>query len=262
MLERLGVIADIHGNALALDAVLRDARLRGIQRFIDLGDILYGPMQPLETYRMFRDIPLVGSVAGNQDRKVYEATPADLAANPNLDFVVTELGPAPIAWLRTLAPTATLFGELFLCHGTPSSDSTYLLEDVSSGRPVVRPEHEILELLGGVRESVVLCGHSHLPRVVRLSSGQTVVNPGSVGLPAYNDEEPVPHFMETYSPHAAYAVLEKSGGEWGVSLHRVVYDWNEAARQARSLHAEDWALGLGTGRMATPLAGTTVHSVT
>jgi hypothetical protein len=85
------------------------------------------------------------------------------------------------------------------------------------------------------------------------------VNPGSVGLPAYDDDTPVKHFMETYSPHASYAVLEKGHGGWSVSLHRVVYDWNEAARQARKSGREDWAQGLENGRM---LAGTTVHSVT
>jgi predicted phosphodiesterase len=260
MVERLGVIADIHGNALALDAVVCDARKRGVEQFVDLGDVLYGPLQPLETYRIFRDLPLIASISGNQDRKIFEAGPRDLAANRNLAFTVNALGTEPIAWLRTLPPTAVVGGEMFLCHGTPSSDTTYLLEDVSSGRPQVRPEDDILRLLDGVREPLILCGHSHIPRVVRLSSGQTIINPGSIGLPAYDDDEPVKHFMETYSPHASYAVLEKGPEGWGVSLHRVVYDWSEAARQARRLQAEDWAQGIENGRM--PLAGTIVHSVT
>jgi diadenosine tetraphosphatase ApaH/serine/threonine PP2A family protein phosphatase len=158
-----------------------------------------------------------------------------------------------------------LDGEVFLCHGTPSSDTTYLLEDVRSGHPVLRAEDEILELLGSVREPVILCGHSHIPRVVRLGNGQLIVNPGSVGLPAYDDDKPVKHFMETYSPHASYAILEKSSVSWEVSLHRVVYDWDEAARQALSIGAEDWAQGIATGRMhkvGPLLAGTPVPSLT
>ncbi len=265
MLERLGVIADVHGNALALQAVLRDARLRGIEQFVDLGDILYGPLQPLKTYLIFRDVPIVAGVAGNQDRKIFQATPRELMANRNLKFAFCDLGAKPVEWLRTLPATATLDGEIFLCHGTPSSDTTYLLEDVSSGLPVVRPERQIEELLGGVRENVILCGHSHVPRVVRLSNGQIIVNPGSVGLPAYEDDLPVKHCMETYAPHASYAVLEKGPlrqrleretpgrGGWRVSLHRVIYDWNGAARQARRRQAEDWARGLESGRMALPL---------
>ena len=67
--------------------------------------------------------------------------------------------------------------------------------------------------------------------------------------------------METYSPHASYAILEKRRAGWDVALHRVVYDWNEAARQARSLGAEDWA-HRNCDRPNEGLAGTTVHSVT
>jgi putative phosphoesterase len=241
-LQRLGVIADIHGNFLALEAVLRDARQRGVERFVDLGDIVYGPLWPVETFRMFREAPILAGVRGNQDRRTIDGL--DASSNE---------------WLMKLPVTATV-GEMFLCHGTPAGDTTYLLEDVTSGFPLVRTESAILELLGDVREPVVLCGHSHIPRVVRLSNGQMIVNPGSVGLPAYDDDKPVPHFMETYSPHGSYAVLEKGGEGWAVSLHRVVYDWSEAARRARTLGKEDWAQGLETGRMR--LAGTTVHSVT
>jgi hypothetical protein len=72
--------------------------------------------------------------------------------------------------------------------------------------------------------------------------------------------------METYSPHAAYAILENSAAGWDVTLRRVPYDSNEAARQARSHGAEDWAQGIATGRMLSAigprLAGTPVTSVT
>jgi predicted phosphodiesterase len=266
MVERIGVIADVHGNALALEAVLRDARDRGIARLVDLGDALYGPLQPLAAYRLFRDAPLVAAVAGNQDRKIFQASGAEVSANRILAMVVEDLGIEPIAWLRARPATAVVDGEVFLCHGSPESDTTYLLEDVTSGHPVMRPEEEIVELLAGVREPVVLCGHSHIPRVIQLANGQLVVNPGSVGLPAYDDDQPVKHFMGTYSPHASYAVLEKHRQGWGVTLHRVVYNWDEAARQARNIGAEDWAQGIATGRMNSSigprLAGTTAHSLT
>ena len=61
---------------------------------------------------------------------------------------------------------------------------------------------------------LILCGHTHLPRVVALSSGQLVVNPGSVGLPAYADDAPVAHAMQTFSPHASYAILESGPSGW------------------------------------------------
>jgi predicted phosphodiesterase len=249
MFEKLGVIGDIHGNALALEAVLRDAQQRGVRRFVNLGDILYGPLQPLETYQILQRTNVVASIAGNQDRQIFESTSDDLAANKTLAFVIASLGKEPIAWLRTLPPTAVIDGKVFLCHGTPTSDTTYLLEDVNSGGPVVRAEHAIVELLGTVSEPVILCGHAHIPRMVQLGGGQLVVNPGSVGVPAYDDNTPVKHFMESYAPHASYVVLEESCPGWAVSFHKVPYVWDQAAKQACDLGREDWARGIKTGRM-------------
>jgi hypothetical protein len=55
--------------------------------------------------------------------------------------------------------------------------------------------------------------------------------------------------METYSPHAQYAILEKSLSGWDVSFHRVAYDHGAAAAAARKLNGEDWARGIEAGRM-------------
>src|SRR6266567_87738 len=233
MFEKLGVIADIHGNALALETVLQDAERRGVTRFANLGDIFYGPLQPLATYIILQRTNVVASITGNQDRLIFEPAIDDLRKNQTLSFVASDLGSEPIAWLRRLPTTAVVDGLVFLCHGTPTSDTTYFLEDVSSGRPIARAEHAIVELLGTVQERVVLCGHSHIPRMVQLSSGQLIVNPGSVGVPAYADDAPVKHLMETHSPHASYAVLEESSSGWDVSFHRVAYPWDEAAMRAR-----------------------------
>jgi predicted phosphodiesterase len=249
MFERLGIVADIHGNALALGAVLHNAHEHGVRRFVNLGDILYGPLQPLETYRILQETNVIASIAGNRDRDVFQATANDLATNQTLAFVTENVGPEAVAWLRNLPATDVVDGTVFLCHGTPLSDTTYFLEDVASGHPVVRAETAICELVGDVREPVILCGHTHVPRVVQLSSGQLIVNPGSVGLPAYDDLAPVKHYMETYSPHACYAILEQRESGWDVSLHRVSYDWQEAAKQAYDLNREDWARGIATGRM-------------
>jgi predicted phosphodiesterase len=246
--EKLGVIADIHANALALAAVLDDARRRGVRRFVNLGDIVYGPLQPAATWRLLAEIEVLASVAGNQDRSVCEAGAAELARNRTLAWVVEELGSEPIAALRGLPAAAVVEEEVLLCHGTPRSDTTYLLEGVTTGRPAVRAEGEIVELLGAAVAPVVLCGHSHIPRVVRLASGQLVINPGSVGLPAYEDDAPVWHRMETYAPHASYAIVERGAWSWEVSLHRVSYDWDAAAGLARAAGREDWAVALATGR--------------
>ena len=247
---QLGVLADIHGNSRALEAVLEDANRRGIRQFVDLGDVLYGPLEPLRTYALLRTVDLVAQVSGNQDRFVRDADDIARSKNATVDFVVNELGREPVEWLRTLPQTAVVGDEILLCHGSPSSDTTYLLEDVSNGRPMVRPEAEIVRDLGdAVRWPIVLCGHTHVPRLVQVRNGPLILNPGSVGLPAYDDDAPVPHFMETFSPHACYAVIEKTARGWTASFHRVPYDWNAAANRARELGRRDWAQGIEFGRM-------------
>ena len=243
------VLADIHANVWALDAVLADAKHRGITDFVNLGDIVYGPLKPRETYERLRSENMLATISGNQDREIWQATPEELAANRTLAYVARDLRTEAIRWLKELPATAMIAGEILLCHGTPASDCTYFLEDVSSGQAVVHAEATILHLLGSIRDPVVLCGHTHIPRLVRLSTGQTIVNPGSVGLPAYDDALPVPHVMETYSPHAAYAIVDKSSNGWSFSFHRVAYDWDEAARYSRSLGLADWSHRLTTGRV-------------
>lgn len=244
-LEPLAVIADVHANVLALGAVIADARRKGISRFLHLGDMLYGPLWPRATYDLLREVGAGLSIVGNQDRFLYEGE----AGLTTLDFVREDLGAEPISWVESLPPVAVFEEQIFLCHGTPASDTDYLLEDVTNGAAAMRKDEAIANLLASVTQQLVLCGHSHVPRVVALRNGQTVVNPGSVGLPAYFDDSPVEHVIETYSPHASYAILSGGPGQWSVSLERVVYDWNRAGARARELGRPDWAIGLETGRM-------------
>ena len=56
---KFAILSDIHGNRWALAAVLEDAKRRGITRFINLGDILYGPLKPLETYDLLKTVDAV-----------------------------------------------------------------------------------------------------------------------------------------------------------------------------------------------------------
>ena len=93
-----------------------------------------------------------------------------------------------------------------------------------------------------------------MPRLLPLDGGPTVVNPGSVGLPAYDHDVPFAHVMQSGSPHARYALLERRDGSWQVQLRAVAYDWAKAAALARAHGREDWALALLTG-LAGPAAG-------
>jgi putative phosphoesterase len=237
---RTAVLSDIHGNVWALDAVLDHTARRGVDRFLNLGDIVYGPLEPRRTFERLQTLGAT-TIQGNQDREIYEAPPEP--AHPTLRYVVENLGFDAIEWLRALPKTAVA-GEIFACHGSPSSDLEYLLEDVRSGSPALRDDAAISRDLRGVEQPVIVCGHTHHARVVRLRSGQLVVNAGSVGLPAYDDDQPVYHAMESHSPHASYSIIEGTN----VELHRVDYDFERAASAARSRGRDDWARWLTTGR--------------
>jgi len=248
MEQLIGVLSDIHANVWALEAVLEDARRRGVAILVNLGDSLWGPLAPRATYNLLLRTDIAATIRGNQDRMLWEADPNSRTALP---WVLDDLGAGPVNWLRTLPAVATLGDDILLCHGTPSSDSVYLLEEMTSGRPPLRRPPGISKLLGNT-PPVILCGHTHVPRCVRLPDGRLIVNPGSVGLPAHHANDPVPHVMESYSPHAQYATLDHSSRGWNVSLHRVPYDFQTAAKQARQLKCEDWARGLESGWMIDP----------
>jgi hypothetical protein len=143
-------------------------------------------------------------------------------------------------------------GAVFACHGSPAGgDVEYLLEDVAGGRAVLAPEMTISARLVGIGDaSVVLCGHSHVPRIVRAGS-VLVVNPGSVGWAAYNDTQPSPHAVEVGSPHARYAIVTRTAAGWSSELRGVPYDWEAAALQAGRHGRPDIAYAVRTGRISS-----------
>jgi predicted phosphodiesterase len=235
-------IADIHGNVWALDAVLADIERRGIGRVFSLGDAVYGPLEPRLTAERLMGAR-IANLRGNQDRILLEPAPPE--CHPTLRYTLSTLLDRHLAWLRG-HPFTIEDGDTLLCHGTPSSDEVYLLEAVNARGVWLRRADEIASMLGPVRQRVVACGHSHIPRVVELAGGRTIMNPGSVGLPAYSDDLPFPHCMETGSPHARYAVME--GGR--VDLIAVAYDYRTAAARARENGREDWAAAIATGYAA------------
>jgi predicted phosphodiesterase len=244
---RIALLSDIHGNAFALEAVLADIRNRVVDLLVNLGDIFYGPVAPEATFELLMEHDMV-TIRGNQDRQLLEAATTDIPTNPTLEFVLDDLDDAAFDWLASLSPNLQLTPELFLCHGAPDDDMTYLLEAIHTGHPQLRPDAHILERLNGEASPVIACGHTHLPRTVTLSTGQLVINPGSVGLPAYTDDRPYPHAMENFSPHAAYGIIEKTRSGWSVFQVRVPYDVQRAAEAAARRNRPDWVHFLTTGR--------------
>lgn len=220
-------------------ALIADIRRRGIGAIVQLGDSVYGPLEPSRPAELLMSERIPG-LRGNQDRILLEPCPNN--ASPTFDYVTSLLSEPHFEWLRA-QPRTIEYGPLFLCHGTPASDETYLTEFAGPQGAALRDRTEIEALIAGVTQTIIVCGHSHLPRLVALRFGRLVVNPGSVGLPAYSDDLPFPHRMESASPHARYAVID----DGRVNQIAIEYDYRRMAATARRNGRPDWAIAIETG---------------
>jgi predicted phosphodiesterase len=259
---RIAAMSDIHGNLPALDAVLAEIEREGVDLIVNLGDIVSGPLWPLETARRLMPLGLP-TIRGNHERQLLTIP---LASQSDSDAQASRaLGDAERAWLAALPTALALDGDLRCCHGTPASDLHYLLETVVDGFDEAAARHgqagarglraasvgEVLERIGpSPHAALLLCGHSHIPRITALPPGTLIVNPGSVGLPAYDDAHPLPHWVENDGPQARWALLERdAGGHWSATLRKTDYDHAGAARRAEDRGRGDWADALLSGRV-------------
>lgn len=245
---RFAAIADVHGNYLALEAVIADIRANGIDEIVNLGDMASGPLDARRTMDALMALDAI-HVLGNHDRYLIDRLPDkmgswDRPAHAQLDA-------SHLDWLRKVPTTAVFRDRVFLCHATPDHDEIYWLETVlPDGTVRLSQRAEIEEKARGVTQSLMLCGHSHLARAVRLSDGRLIVNPGSVGSPGYRDTHPFPHLVEAGTPDARYAILEFADGAWRVTFRHVPYDHNAMAALARQNGQGELATALATGWIA------------
>lgn len=231
---RIAVISDIHGNRLAFEAVEADIAALGVDATINLGDLVSGPVDPVGTIEalMARDLP---TIIGNHDRYLMERPVEKLDSVDR--FVASRLDPDHVAYLRGLPKTSEVAGEVYMCHGSPGSDVEPWLDNWWTGRSTTMPdEATVLAKADGVDFPVLLCGHTHIARIVRLRDGRLIVNPGSVGIQFFQG-----------APDARYALLERRNGKWSASLRAVAYDWDEAARLALANGFPNWTEALTTG---------------
>jgi predicted phosphodiesterase len=240
--DRLAVVSDIHGNRDALEAVLADITEKQITHVVNLGDCVYGPLDPAGTADLLIDLGWP-TVRGNEDRIIVSQVEGSLT----LQSVRRSLRRTHLDWLEGLPPAAFPFEGVYMCHGAPACDDTYLLHAVTSDGAVPREPSDVARLMDGVCEPLVLCGHDHVPGGLIPPGGGRIVNPGSVGLQAYTDDSPYPHRMETGSPHARYTVLTRDGAGWQEDRIAVPYDWQRAAETARRNGRADWAAWLSSG---------------
>jgi predicted phosphodiesterase len=244
-MKRFAAIADIHGNADALTAVLDDIRSHGITSIVNLGDHFSGPLAARETADILLGSDMI-SIRGNHDRWLVE-TPFE-EMGPSDRSACSQLADHQFKWLRSLPATMVLVDEIFLCHGTPTSDTTYWLETVSADAIVSLKKHdEIAKEAEGISNSLFLCGHTHIPRRVDLQGGRSVINPGSVGCPGYDDDFPVHHVVQSGTSAACYVILEKREEGWLTTFRQVPYDASRMVQMAHDAGRPEWASALATG---------------
>jgi len=241
---RVAVISDIHGNLAALEAVLADVQARSADIVVNLGDTLSGPLLPAECADRLMPLNLP-TIRGNHERQLTALCPEEMGLSDR--YTISCLEPHHRSWIARLPPTLSPQPDVLMVHGTPRSDIEYWLETVSENGLRPASMEEIVSRTGTSQASLFLCGHTHLARVVRLDDVRTVVNPGSVGLPAYQDEHPFPHRVQSGSPHARYAIVEKQSGGWSAELIALPYDWESMAAIAEARNRLDWAEALRTG---------------
>ena len=205
---RYGVVADIHGNLPAFEAVI-DA-MPAVDRWLCAGDTVgYNPW-PADCLAQVRDLD-AATVMGNHDRAVASDTGFrfNSMAAAGVTYARDELNEDALAWLDSLPNRRTIDGgDILLVHGHPENPDRYTYPD----------EFSPAMLENNAR--VTITGHTHVQGVREFEEG-VVMNPGSVGQPRDGD------------PAAAFAVLDIGDGddaggisEITVETHRVSYDIN------------------------------------
>lgn len=241
---RVAVIADIHGNLLALEAVLAEVEAASPDLLIELGDAVSGPLQPAECFERLAALDAV-LIRGNHDRWV--AADSAEGLSPVDTFTWERLSLAQRAALMA-RPMVWRDAGILAMHALTTDDNTYLLHEATPQGVRERRPPEIAALLPPASgETLVLTAHTHRLGTVTLPDGRLVVNPGAVGLPAYRDTEPHPHVMEAGSPHARWALLEWRRGQWHVEHRAVPYDWAAASAEALRNGAPRWAHAIAHG---------------
>ncbi len=242
---KIAVIADIHGNYWALSNVLKDIDKRKPDLIVNLGDSLYGPLKPNDTFKLMNSYDII-SISGNEDRAIVENLTND-SANMTLKYVINDLDKDAINWLKNLTKTQLLDKEnIYAFHGTPDSDTTYLIEDLQNGYSLVNDDATIEGFLKGIKAKIILCGHSHTNRLIQ-TSNRLIINPGSVGLQAYDHELPIYHKMESYNNLAQYCIIDTNDSDLKVEQIAVQYDYKKAVKCAIDNQRLDWAKWLKFG---------------
>ena len=220
----LAIVSDVHGNLVALEAVIADLERRGVERVVHGGDLALTGCQGAEVVDRIRELGWPG-IVGNTDELLWRPEVRDQqlerapALAPLLAMLFDQYAPATaealgderIAWLRAL-PAEHREGDIALVHASPGDLWRAPAPDAADG--------DLSDTYGPLAARITVYGHIHRP-YVRAVDGLTVVNSGSVGSPFDGD------------PRASYVLFTDGVPE----LIRVEYD---VEREAATLLASGY----------------------
>lgn len=226
---RIAIIADIHGNVAALDAVLADLREQQVDETIVAGDLVNrGPEGAAVLARL---VPLGWrTIMGNHEDLVLQFIEGRVDPGWLDDpwwaatrFAAREVAPwrgylADLPGHLVVQPAGT--APIRVVHGSPR----HFMEGIGP----LTPTETLDAMLAHVAEPLLACAHTHFA-MRRDHAGTTIVNVGAVGLPFNGD------------PRAQYAILEWAGDQWRVTFRQVAYD--RATTEAAYEHSGFLAAG-------------------
>ncbi|MBX8630941.1 MAG: metallophosphoesterase family protein [Candidatus Thermoplasmatota archaeon] len=228
-LERIALISDIHGNPVALDAVLEDIESSGADRTVCLGDVSATGPAPLYTLKTLRsrDITIV---MGNTDERIMRPEAGKFNSSRDREIEKVDvwcsslLGEQERKFISSFSPVIsedTEAGGILYYHGSPRS-STEVIDSSSS-------EEFLGEVFSSSDADICAGGHTHV-QMLRRFGHMTLINPGSVGLP-YRVGRNGRHFRPVI---AEYAIMELRKGEFTVDFRKVGYDISELKEAVES----------------------------
>ena len=228
------ILADIHSNIEALDAVLFAAATLSVDRAVVLGDLVGYNAAPQEVLRRLETLAPAMTVRGNHDKVCAGLEPAVVfspLAREAIEWTRRQLAPPFLTRLAELPKGPLLLdGTIELCHGAPFDEDFYVQDALDARRA-----------LESSTARICLNGHTHVPAIHRTAGfsvrdetpfdleipavsivalpqrGRVLINVGSVGQPRDGD------------PRAAFGVLDQGAGT--IELRRVEYDIESAQRR-------------------------------
>ncbi|MCV9885982.1 metallophosphoesterase family protein [Metabacillus halosaccharovorans] len=219
---KIAFISDIHGNAVALEAVLEDLKKKNIEKICILGDICYRGPEPKRSLELIQSLQ-AEVIKGNADewvvRGVRQGEVPDGALemmNKEREWIISNLESTDIGYLSQL-PTELHLNEhgieIFAFHATPTS----LFEVIPQNAEDCLLHEKVLSKKDA---TIYLYAHIHKP-YIRYINGRVIMNIGSVGLPFDGVTK------------ASYGIITIDESGFSTSIERVGYDIEKVMKQYR-----------------------------